>query len=157
MNLKKSLSIISYFFISVTLISSSGCKSKNEDPKPVISIQLAKLVKTWKLTEVTRDGVNKKSDYPSFELVITGVEGNDLFSYTATARPSLSPWPGSGSWSFSADPEIEIVRDPNTEDEITIHYEVTDNTLQLNFEFNGPGYGSRTTEVGGEWVFTFGL
>lgn len=156
-NCRLSLPIAPYFLIASLLISSSGCKSKNDDPEPVTSIQLAKLTKAWKLTEVMLDGTIKESDYPSFELVIAGVKGNELFSYTVTGRPSLSPWPQSGSWSFGTNPESEIVRDPDTDDEITMQYEVTENTLQLSFEFSGEGYASRTTDVGGEWVFTFGL
>jgi hypothetical protein len=156
MNFKMCPPFIIYSLISAMLIFTSGCKSKNDDPEPVTSIQLTKLTKTWKLIEVTVDGTTKKSDYLSFELVIDGVKGNDLFSYSVVARPSLSPWPQSGSWSFGTNPESEIVRDPDTDDEITMQYEVTENTLQISFEFSGEGYASRTRDVGGEWVFTFG-
>lgn len=141
--------------LTVVLFIASGCKQKGGDPEPISDVQLGKLSRAWKLKNVTLDGASKKSDYASFQLTLAGTKGTDLFTYTTTARPSHSPWPASGGWSFGADVATQIIRDPKAPDALQVTYSVSDGALQLNFNFAGAGYASRISEVAGQWVFTF--
>jgi len=157
LNQKSVRSLPACFLILFTIILfTSGCKKKSEDPEPITDVQLTKLSKTWKLTGVTLDGVSKLSEYSSFQLVLAGTKGADLFTYTTASRPSRSPWPGSGNWTFGADPVTQIIRDPQT-DAVAMTYSVNDHSLQLSFKFTGTGYTARISELTGQWVFTFEL
>lgn len=120
-------------------------------------LQLEKLSKTWKLNAVTLDGVDRKSDYTNFQMVISGTKGNTTFGYSTSGRPSISPWKSSGSWEFGTSPETQMIRDKATADELAMTYTVTETTLSITFTFNGSGYAARTTSVKGQWIYTFKL
>lgn len=119
-------------------------------------VQLEKLSKTWKLNTVTLDGIDKKSDYTNFQLILSGTKGNTTFGYSTSGRPALSPWKSSGSWEFGVSPETQMIRDKATADELTMTYAVTETTLSITFTFNGSGF-SRTGSVKGQWIYTFKL
>jgi hypothetical protein len=119
--------------------------------------QLLKLSKTWRITSVTLDGVDKTSLFSGFQLSITGTQGQSSFGYSATNRPVLSVWKQSGTWVFGSDPLSMIVRDQNiSADKLDITYLVTGTTLQLAFSYQGAGY-TRVSTVNGSWLFSFGL
>ncbi len=139
--------------LSLFLVSQS-CKKDSGPGQTVEDAQLGKLSKTWTATNVKLDGTDQ-TGYDNFTLTISGTAGNTSFGYTAAARPPLSSWPSSGTWSFGASPETQIVRDPNTSDQLDLTYAVTDTQLQITYTFNGPGYPGRTSNVKGQWVFTF--
>jgi len=139
----------------------SGC---GEDaPKPSIQeLTLPKLVKSWTLTSVTLDGVNKKTanEYNSFKLSISGVYNKATpdaeYTYNVSGRTQLSPWPANGKWKFdTTSPEINILRDAATDNEIKITYVVTDTSLEISFNYQGTGIAGRTDVVKGQWVMTF--
>ena len=153
----KALRILSLLGLVVTLLTYSSCKDNKPTPEPITDVQLGKLSKTWKVDAVTRDGVDKKTDYAAFQLILTGTKGNTSFGYTTSGRPSLSPWKSSGSWEFGTAPETQIIRDKGTADELPMTYAVTETTLSITFTFNGAGYTSRTGVVKGQWIFTFKL
>jgi hypothetical protein len=139
------------------LFTFSNCGGDKKTAEPVPDVQLGKLSKTWKISNVTLDGTDKTSTYPGFQLTITGTKGATSFGYTTTARPSLSPWKSSGTWAFGADPVTMIVRDPdNTTDKLDMTYTVTESTLTVSFNYQGNGY-TRTDVVEGNWIFTFAL
>jgi len=147
--------------VSVLVISSCGGDS---NPEPSIEDQqLAKLSATWTISDVTLDGVNKKSDYPTtFQLLISGTAGATSFGYTAgplpANRPAYSPWPASGTWAFGANPETQIVRDeakPADKKDLTYALSADGTKLTISFDFSGTGYPARTSNVTGAWVFTF--
>lgn len=140
-------------FLSVLALI-SGCKDKGGPGESVEDAQLGKLAKAWTASSVTLDGV-AQSDYANFVLTISGTPGNTTFTYSCAGRPSTSPWPSNGNWSFGATPETQIVRDPGTSDELALTYSVSDSQLQLTFAFSGTGYPGRTSNVNGQWVFTF--
>lgn len=131
----------------------SGCKKSSGPGESVQDIQLGKLSKSWKFSSVTLDDV-AQTGYDNFVLTISGTAGNTTFTYSCAGRPSTSPWPSNGNWSFGASPETQIIRDPGTGDELNITYSVTDSQLQITFAFSGTGYPGRTSNVNGQWVFT---
>ncbi len=152
-----------------SLIIYTGCGG-GSDPAPSIEDQqLEKLSGTWSVSSVTLGSVDKTADYktPNFQLVISGTAGATIFSYSTSGRPTTSPWKLNGTYVFGGDPEKQIIRDydstkpdsdPVNIDKLPTTYSVSADgkTLQLNFTFAGPGYQSaRTSNVGGDWVFTF--
>lgn len=155
----KILRVISFLAVAVVLSTYMGCKPKDPDPEPIADVQFDKLKKTWKISTVSRDGVDRTADYTGFQLVLSGTKGTPPFSYTTTGRPSLSPWPASGTWEFGSAVETQIIRYNTIDDnELPITYTVTESTLTLTFNFpdNLEGY-SRTEEIQGPWIFTFTL
>jgi hypothetical protein len=154
----KALRILSLLGLFAVLLTYSSCKDDPADQESPIDVQLAKVAKTWKINTVTLDGNDRTAEYTatSFQLLLSGTKGNTSFGYSATGRPSLSPWKSSGSWEFGAAPETQMIRDKGTADELAMTYAVTETTLQITFSFNGSGY-SRTGVVKGQWVFNFKL
>lgn len=137
------------------LLVSQGCKKDSGPGETVEDIQLRKLSKTWNATSVKLDNLDQ-TDYDNFALTISGTAGSPTFGYSVTGRPTtLSPWLSSGQWKFGASPETQIVRDPDTGDELNLTYSVTDTQLQITFTFTGDGYPGRISNVKGQWVFTF--
>ncbi|HNP08057.1 MAG TPA: hypothetical protein PKN99_10545 [Cyclobacteriaceae bacterium] len=137
------------------LLVSQGCKKDSGPGETVEDIQLRKLSKTWNATSVKLDNLDQ-TDYDNFALTISGTAGSPTFGYSVTGRPTtLSPWLSSGQWKFGASPETQIVRDPDTGDELNMTYSVTDTQLQITFTFTGDGYPGRISNVKGQWVFTF--
>lgn len=137
------------------LLVSQGCKKKTGPGETVEDIQLGKLSKAWSATTVKLDNVDQ-AGYDNFVLTISGTAGSPTFGYSVTGRPTtLSPWLSSGQWKFGASPETQIVRDPDTGDELNMTYSVTDTQLQITFTFTGDGYPGRISNVKGQWVFTF--
>jgi hypothetical protein len=134
----------------------AGCKKHNPAPVPVTDQQLDLLTKsTWKVTTVTLGSVPKTSDYPNFTLTITGTKGQTIFNFTTAGRPSLSPWPASGNFTFDADaPLTKLSR--NDTPPVAIQYAATATNLTMSFSFAGNGYTNRVGNVTGDWVFTFG-
>lgn len=115
------------------------------------------LSQTWKIKSVSLDGADKTSGYTGFTLVISGTPGASSFVYTTSSRPATSPWLGSGTWVFGADPLSDIIRDKGTADELAMKYSVNDTQLQISFNFNGTGYQARTSVVKGAWIYVFQL
>ncbi|MFZ5970996.1 MAG: hypothetical protein ACOYXA_05350 [Bacteroidota bacterium] len=137
-----------------TLLLFPGCGPGNPPEPTVEEVQLGKLTTTWTISNVTLDNVSKISDYPQFQLTVTGTVGAPSFGYSTVGRPNVSPWPASGSWKFGTDPATQIVRDSGA-DELPMTYSVTDTQLQLTFSYSGNGFTARTSNVKGTWVFTF--
>lgn len=137
------------------LLIAEGCKKKSGPGETIEDIQLGKLSKAWNATSVKLDNVDQDG-YDNFVLTISGTAGSSTFGYSATGRPTtLSPWLSGGQWKFGASPETQIIRDPDTGDELDLTYSVTDTQLQLTFTFTGDGYPGRVSNVKGQWVFTF--
>jgi hypothetical protein len=161
-------------FITVIAIGSlftfSNCGDSKPAAEPLPDKQLRLLTGTnqvWKLTAVTLDGVDQLKtatpagpyDKATFTLTLSGTKGSASFNYAVAGRPALSPWKTSGTWTFGTDPATQITRDPSiVSDKLEMTYNVTDPaaTLSIQFNFQGAGY-TRTDQVKGNWVFTFGL
>lgn len=118
--------------------------------------QLLALSKTWTVSEVRFEGTSDRTaEYSGMTLTVGGtfVDPTTVYDYSLTNRPTLSPWPVSGTWTFDVnDPETLIIR---TEDSLPISYSVTDDQLQLTFNYTGPGYSGRVSAVEGSWIFLF--
>lgn len=139
------------------LLGYAGCGGSKGEPTPEDEVQLGKLTSTWKVGangNVSLDGVSKKDKYGDFQLVISGTPGATEFDYTRSGGDALSPWPSTGKWSFGSTVATDIVRDKGTNKQVEMTYIVTDNTLELTFDYNGAGEPKRTDKVTGRWVFT---
>jgi hypothetical protein len=147
--------VLAIALISGVLAVQSSCKKHPETPEPVTDQQLDKLTKgPWKMSAVTRDNVDESSNYPGFTLTLTGTKGQTTFGYSTTARPSTSPWPGSGTFTFDAtNPTTTLARNDNPP--LAVTYSVTDTNLTMSFQYSGSGFQSRTGVVNGLWVYTF--
>jgi hypothetical protein len=150
----KAFRILALLGLFAVLLTYSSCKDDPADQESPIDVQLAKVAKTWKINTVTLDGNDRTAEYAAFQLLLSGTKGNTSFGYSATGRPSLSPWKSSGSWEFGAAPETQMIRDKGTADELNMTYAVTETTLKITFSFTGSGY-SRTGVVKGQWEFNF--
>lgn len=134
----------------IMVLSLINCK-KGGDPEPSQQqVQLDKLVGTWNCSNATRDGV-AQSGYSNFRLVVDRVNGTETFSYSTTGRPSLSPWPASGTGSFGTDVVTDLLRDGT----LQATYSVAETQLEVSFNFTEAGFNGRTATVKGAWVFSF--
>jgi uncharacterized membrane protein (UPF0136 family) len=122
---------------------------------PVMDQQLDLLTNTtpWKVVAVTLGGVDKMSDYTNFQLTMTGTTGQPAFNYSTSGRPSLGPWPSSGQFTFVTASTTDLSR--NDTPPVIVQYAVTASNLNMSFSFAGNGYTNRTTNVTGDWIFTF--
>lgn len=139
----------------IVLISFASCDKGNPPEPSIEEAQLKLMTKTWTVSEVRFGSGNtdRTQEYTGMTLTISGTfaEGG-TYNYAASGRPSLSPWPANGTWTFDTnDPENLIIR---TEDNLPISYSVVDNKLQLVFTYAGSGY-SRISAVEGTWTFLF--
>ncbi len=137
-----------------------GCGGKSTDPDPVEKVQLARLSGTWTISSVTLDNDSRISDFTNFKLTLNGIFKDSSpkgpYPYSvAGSRPSNNPWPSSGgTWSFETDPSKNLVRHDNPD--LNIDYTLSDTQLTLSFNYSGAGFaGGRTSQVSGNWVFTF--
>jgi hypothetical protein len=140
----RKLSII--IAMSVLTLTLWNCKGSGSDPEPD---PLTPLVGVWNCTNATRSGV-AQDGYGDFKLTLAGTSGASTFTYACAGRPSLSPWPASGSWKFGTNAATDIVRDTD----LAMNYSVTGTQLQVTFTYSGSGF-ARVNEVNGVWVFTF--
>ncbi len=127
--------------------------------------QLKKLSKTWSLATAPNSAKlgsdDRTADFTGFTLEITGTYNSDSpegpYNYeVGGSRPDPSPWPASGTWEFaniSSGNEGNLVR----EDDVVMHYKINSSgQLVLNVQCLACDYeGARTSEVNGDWTFTF--
>ncbi len=148
----KSFKFLLAFALVGTLLTYSGCSKSSGPGQTPQDAQLVKLSKTWKITSVTLN--NTPQTYTGFQMVISSTAGQTTFAYSNTARPALSPWASSGTFTFGSDFATGLVRD----DSLPITYSVSDTQLQMTFNYTGNGFpGPRVGNVQGTWIFTFGL
>lgn len=132
----------------------TGCSDDEKAPSQEAK-QLNQLSGTWVVTSATLDGSNVTSDYSSFELTLSGSANAAVYAYGVTGRPLLSPWPAGGTWAFGTNLENSMLRDPGTDDELSISYGVSETQLTITFMFNGTGYeASRVNSAEGDYEFT---
>jgi hypothetical protein len=123
--------------------------------------QLDKLKKSWNIISAALNGSTRTSDFSGFKLIISGIfdpaNPNGPYNYSVSgSRPTPSPWPSSGQWSFAAigtGDSGTLLRS----DDVPITYSINSNGhLTVTFECQDCDYaGSRTKEVNGTWVFVF--
>lgn len=139
-----------------------GFSSCGSDPSPAPSIeeaQLKLLTGSWVINKAQfGSSTDHRTEYDGMTLTISGTFNatpGTKYTYTLTGRPSKSPWPPSGQWEFEQnDPETLILR---TEDNLLMTYSVTENNLQLSFDYTdkGDGYDGRISAINDNWIFLF--
>lgn len=153
------------FLIALTLLGASvsfwQCGSDPAPAEDPQDAQLKKLSQTWKATAVTFNST-PVTGYENFTLTVSGTPGQDTFNYTVTGRPAgvVTPWPASGTFTFGTDFATVIIRNDGSGVTIPVTYSVSATQLQMTFTYDCPtctGYTGRTTNVNGNWSFTFGL
>ena len=128
--------------------------SSDEQPQPGIEEQqLQKLAKVWVANTVTRNGV-AQSGYENFRLSLSRATASP-FPFQTNNRPSSSPWPASGTWTFGNDPLTQLIREPASAQQLSMEYTVSATELQLSFTFSGTGFTGKSKSVDGQWVFKF--
>jgi hypothetical protein len=130
-----------------------ACDNGGDNEKPIIDQQIEKLNGNWSTTVATLDGVAPPIDQDGFKIELTGIEGDPTMSFQTTRPDGLSAWPSSGSLEIDANnPEGKMVRD----DGVTVTYNVSGNTLVMDFTFSGDPYPSgRVQNVQGNWHYEF--
>lgn len=139
----------------MSLTTLASCSESSDDPKSLAELQFEKLNKEWKISSATFDGTDHTDEYKDFVLTINGDASESIYNYNITGRPDRSPWPGNGTWSFGADAQDDIVRDPGSDHELYIVYAVSDNSLTIQFSYEGVGFEGRAKSLNGDWVLTF--
>ena len=139
--------LIAIALVSILLIQTSGCKSKDDTPTPSAADAVkAKLIAAnpWKILTATVDGVDQTLLYKGLTLTFTAT------GYTSTNGGAV--WPASGTWLFNNTDGTSIKRD----DGLIIAIEVTDTTLKLSYTLaNTTLGGGRKESLKGAQVLTF--
>jgi hypothetical protein len=148
----------------VAVVTFSNCGGGSDPGPSAEETQLAALKKTWTIESAIQDNAgnpDRTSEFSGFTLTINGTfnannpKGPYSYSVSGT-RPSPSPWPQSGTWEFGANVSQQLVRDPDTTDELAVSYTLNGNTLEVTFECANCDYaGSRVASAQGPWTFTF--
>ena len=155
--------ILSVVILLSCVMLYSACDNGGGDGKSETEQQFDKLKAfTWEFASATLDGDDRSADFPGLTMTIGGTfvpeTGVYNYSFGGTLPAERSPWPRTGQWIFGTNPLSEIIRDPDTVDEIVTDYVVTESSLVLTFIIpptNDGWDGSRGKAVSGEWVFTF--
>jgi hypothetical protein len=121
--------------------------------------QLDKLKGTWNIQSVVNDATTRTDEYPGMTVTFAGtfVEGG-TYNYTsdATDWPSVSPWKALDTWKFDPSKISSVLVRQIDQTPITYTLSNSDKTLELKFDYSGPGFAnSRVESVAGEWIFTF--
>ena len=154
--------ILSLLILVVISTFYMGCKKDDDDKKTEEQTQLEKLLGTWTVVSAN-DGDDRTADFTDSTPMVLTLAGNyaegGTYNYSLTgSRPDPSPWPASGTWKFGTNKQQDIIRDPNTGNEIPMTYSVTENELIIEFTVpdGSAGWpGGRVGEVAGQWTFTF--
>ena len=151
--LSRTLSLLT--ITSLTLFfANCGGGGGETDPKKV---QLGKLSKTWKLGTATLDGNSSTQIESDFTITFSGTfnsaSPDGPYAYVVTGTLTPSPWPPSGTWTFSSISGNggQFVLN----DGIGVTYSIgSDGKLTLSFTYSGDGFdGARVSQVGGDWIF----
>ena len=135
--------------VGMTVLISCG---KKDGDSSYESIQLKQLTATWKVIEARKGGV-LQTGYDNCILTFSGSASDEVYEYSVSGIPEISPWTSIGSWTFGSDNETQIIRDPNTLYTVEMDYVVSKSSLQLAFEYE---VGSvRSESANGFWTFTF--
>jgi len=152
--------ILSLLVITSLGLFYAGCGGGNGEGSSPEKTQLTKLSKTWKINSATLDTNPRTTDFTNFKLTISGTydsgkpKGPYQFSVSGS-MPDPSPWPASGTWTFSGTPTDSggtMVR----YDGVSIAYVFVGSQLKLTFDCSTCDFpGARVGEVQGTWVFIF--
>lgn len=147
-----------FSILAVAALSTLYMSCKSDDPTETVEEkQFKQVVAAWTLTEAKLDNTLRTSEFTGFTLTTSGTFAEDgTYNYsTSGTKPNPSPWPASGNWKFGTDPTSDIIRDPASDHEVDMNYEVTGTTLRLTFNIPDGWTGGRAKSVTGDWEFTF--
>lgn len=151
-------------FLSLTILAGAAiflasCGSDGGETKSEEETQLEALSKTWTLTSAELDGDVRTADFTNMKLTLSGAfSAGGTYNYSLTGTtPTPSPWPRSGKWKFGSAVTSQMIRDPNSANELEMNYTLANGTLTISFtcvtcDFDG---GGRVSSVEGPWVFVF--
>ena len=137
--LKQPLSYIFTFSVIAALMLCASCKKSNSDPQPDLLTK-----KTWTVTTVAVDGVDKTSLFANMTLTFVDKK------FTTTNGGGA--WPASGTWAYATNSTTMIVRNDGLQINMD---ELTETKLTLSFDWAKTTFGGRTHSAGGKNVFTF--
>jgi hypothetical protein len=149
--------------LSLLILVSAGifyasCDGSEEPGKSQEETQLDKLKGTWNIQSVVNDATTRTDEYPGMTVTFAGTfTENGTYNYTsdATSWPSVSPWKALDTWKFQTGSTSVLVRQSDSTP-ITYTLSNSDKTLELKFDYTGPGFNNgRVESVEGEWIFTF--
>jgi hypothetical protein len=150
--MKTILTTARYFF-SVILLGAClmiwGCAPDGEPAPPGIIEKMAG--KTWLISTVTVDGVDRTGYYTSLKLTLPLTAASPV-AYTATSTGDAKPlWPASGT--FTEKTETQVTRD----DGVVIDVEFpSDTQMTLTFDWTTTDYSpGRAEGIKGRHVFKF--
>ena len=159
--MKPALRILSLLILVAIAAFYTSCGGNDDKKKTDEEVQLGKLKSVWTLVSAN-DGQDRTGDFTNLKLTLEGnyVEGG-TYNYSFTGhRPDPSPWPVEGTWKFGTNKLTDIIRDPGSQNEIAMNYQVTDGNLIITFNVQDgsdgwPGGDSRIRSVSGDWTFEF--
>lgn len=160
--LTRTLSLLTIASLAL-FFANCGGDDGNDTPKE--KDQLKKLSEVWLLeTPEGADlgGDDRTDDFTNFKLTMGGSYNSDTpegpYTYSVGgSRPTPSPWPASGSWTFvnfQSGNEGNLVRD----DDVPMHYKINSTgQLILTVQCAECDYAgaAKLLEVNGTWTFIF--
>ncbi|HMG94284.1 MAG TPA: hypothetical protein VK589_29695 [Chryseolinea sp.] len=151
--------LLSLFILVSAGIFYASCDGSDDPEKSQEETQLDKLKGTWNVQSVVNDATTRTDEYPGMTVAIAGTftEGG-TYNYTsdATSWPSVSPWKALDTWKFNAGSVGSVLVRQTDLVPITYTLSNSDKTLELRFDYSGPGFNNtRVESVTGEWIFTF--
>jgi hypothetical protein len=129
------------FMMLMALLAMSACGSKKDTPEPDVQAML--ISGTWKMQEVTVDGVNKNAQFSNLSILFTKIG--------FTSEGGAPVWPLSGTWIFADAEKKSITRNDGA---IVMLRSISSSELTLALHWNQPTLGGgRTNSVQGDYVF----
>ena len=141
------MSIIKKVFV-VSVVLLWACGSDDPDPQPTLaelqSEVTAKLIGTWNLSGVTRDGLDVQNEFSGFTVT--------FMSSGYTTSDGYLAWSNNGTWSFQSGSFDKIIR----KDNVIMLVVFINNDLQLSLSFmlqdSSPTAG-KVAGITGNYVF----
>lgn len=150
--------LLSLFILVSAGIFYASCDGSEDPQQSQEETQLEKLKGTWNIQSVVNDATTRTDEYPGMTVTFAGTfsEGG-TYNYTSDADswPSVSPWKALDTWKFNAGSVGSILVRQSDLTPITYTLSNSDKTLELRFDYTGPGFNNgRVESVAGEWIFT---
>ena len=150
--------LLSLFILVSAGIFYASCDGSDDPQTSQEETQLEKLKGTWNIQSVVNDATTRTDEYPGMTVTFAGTfsEGG-TYNYTSDADswPSVSPWKALDTWKFNAGSVASVIVRQSDLTPITYTLSNSDKTLELRFDYSGPGFNNgRVESVAGEWIFT---
>ena len=152
---------VARLFSLIILVSAgifyASCDGGGDPQKSQEETQLEKLKGTWNIQSVDNDATDRTDEYPGMTVTFAGTfSAGGTYNYTSDADswPSVSPWKALDTWKFDAGSISSVLIRQRDLTPITYTLSNADKTLELRFDYSGPGFANgRVESVTGEWIF----